>query len=74
MWIRFDSLEGGTFRLSVRDDGVGLPQDVGRLRPETLGLRLVESLVLQLHGSMELDRKAGTEFVVTFDAISTSGV
>jgi two-component sensor histidine kinase len=56
--------EGGRGVLSVRDDGLGLPADVVARRHAGLGL--VERLVGQLRGRLELRRGAGTEAVVTF--------
>jgi len=55
-------------RLTVRDNGVGMPKDFALQRCESLGLKLVGVLVRQLRGSMHLDTSAGTEFTITFEA------
>ena len=40
--------------LEVADDGVGMPENVGRANdPTTLGMQLVDGLVKQLDGSLE---------------------
>jgi two-component sensor histidine kinase len=58
--------EGDTVKLSVRDNGVGLPDDLDLGYTETLGLQLVNSLVRQLDGTMTVDGKDGTECVIAF--------
>jgi two-component sensor histidine kinase len=52
--------------LSIRDNGVGFPKDLDFQNTETLGLQLVCALVEQLGGTIELDRRDGTEFTITF--------
>ncbi|MCE5215086.1 MAG: PAS domain S-box protein [Methanobacterium sp.] len=57
----------GEFELVISDNGVGLPGNIDFKNPEsTLGLRLVNSLINQLDGSIELDRSQGTEFKINF--------
>nr|WP_321352772.1 PAS domain S-box protein [uncultured Methanoregula sp.] len=56
--------EGKTLHLMVRDDGIGMPEDFDWRNAESLGLRLVVSLVEQLDGTIELDRSAGTAFTI----------
>jgi len=56
--------EDTTLTLSVKDDGIGLPAAFDWRNAESLGLRLVISLVEQLDGTIELDRHAGTAFVI----------
>jgi two-component sensor histidine kinase len=48
--------KNGNYILSVSDNGVGMPEV---LRPGSLGLTLVESLVRQLQGSHECERSGG---------------
>ncbi len=55
------------YELIIKDDGIGFPEDVDfRNNESSLGLRLVNSLVTQLDGNIELDRSEGTEFTITF--------
>ena len=56
----------GRFALTVSDNGVGLPADLDFRHTETLGLQLVNLLVEQLGGTIELHREGGTTFEVTF--------
>jgi len=53
-----------TLTLVVKDDGIGMPPDLDWKNPESLGLRLVTSLVEQLDGTIELDRSSGTAFTI----------
>ena len=51
--------------ISVRDEGVGLPQNFDLAKPKGLGMRIVTSFVKQLDGTIEIrHHKRGTEFVV----------
>jgi two-component sensor histidine kinase len=52
--------------LSVSDDGVGLPASLDMAAPSSLGLRIVNSLVGQLHGALSVTRAPGTTFTITF--------
>ncbi len=62
----------GRANLTVADDGVGLPEEVGFWNTQTLGLRLVGTLVKQLEGNIEVDRSEGTSIRVTFQPGSAS--
>jgi PAS domain S-box-containing protein len=54
-------------RLSVKDDGIGLPPELDFYRTETLGLKLIRNLVRdQLRGSIRVVRGKGTEIVAEF--------
>ena len=51
----------------VRDNGLGLPDDVDIREPRTVGLHLVNGLVKnQLDGQIEVRRDAGTEVRIKF--------
>ena len=51
----------------VRDNGLGLPDDVDIHQPKTVGLYLVNGLVKnQLDGQIEVRRDNGTEFRIIF--------
>jgi len=55
--------------LKVSDDGKGIPEEIDIDQCRSMGLRLVRSLAEhQLDGKLVLDRKHGTEFVITFKA------
>jgi PAS domain S-box-containing protein len=52
--------------LIVADNGVGFPAGLDFRDTESLGMRLVNTLVDQLDGTLELSRNAGTEFKIMF--------
>jgi two-component sensor histidine kinase len=54
------------FALEVTDNGVGFPDDKDFLNSESLGMQLVALLVEQIQGRIELDRRKGTTFRITF--------
>jgi len=56
------------YELAVCDDGKGMPPGLTGSRSNSLGLKLVESLVYQLTGKMEVDSSsgAGTSIAVRF--------
>lgn len=56
----------GAVCLKVSDNGVGLPADLAWRQSETLGLRLVQMLVAQMHGTVQNDPGPGTKFQVNF--------
>lgn len=53
-------------QLTVRDNGVGLPDWLDFEHSKPLGLRLVNAWVEQLGGTMELRRDEGVEFTIAF--------
>jgi len=56
--------------LMVSDDGIGFPQNVDFQNTPSLGLRLVNTLVNQIGGMMEVRSEGGTEFKIVFTALS----
>jgi PAS domain S-box-containing protein len=52
--------------LMVGDNGVGFRQDLDFRDTGSLGLQLVDTLVDQLEGTIELNRSGGTAFKITF--------
>ncbi|MCJ7642900.1 MAG: PAS domain S-box protein [Candidatus Aminicenantes bacterium] len=57
---------GGAVELRVADDGVGLPEGLDFRKAESFGLQIVNLLVDQLEAAIDLDRKKGTAFTMTF--------
>ena len=52
--------------LTVGDNGVGMPEGLDFRNADSLGLTLVNALVKQLEGKMELNKEKGTKFKITF--------
>jgi PAS domain S-box-containing protein len=58
------SMEGDTLLLKVSDTGRGIPETLDWRHADSLGLNLVQTLIRQLKGTIELSRDAGTEFTI----------
>lgn len=65
--ISFTRDEAGTYIQTVRDNGVGLPENLDFQNTDTLGLKLVNILAKQLNGSLTYSCKEGACFVLTFN-------
>ena len=52
--------------LNVSDNGVGFPDNIDYKNTESLGLQLVNSLVNQIDGTIELNNKDGSNFKIIF--------
>ncbi|MBH8561577.1 PAS domain-containing protein [Nostoc sp. CENA67] len=52
--------------LIVRDNGVGLPADFDSRKAKTLGISLIQGLIKQLRGNLEINCEQGTEFKIIF--------
>ena len=64
--LSMDVESDGRVTLSVADDGVGLQPGWTPEEAENLGLRLVFLLAEQLDGAVQIHRRNGTEFRITF--------
>jgi|GEM_PF-2539299 len=58
--------EGENYLIVVADNGVGLPEDLDVEKTASLGMQLVNNLVRQIDGELELKRTRGTEFRIKF--------
>ena len=58
--------ENGLLTLLIKDDGTGFPEDLDIETSETLGLKLVRTLVRQLGGEMDFISDKGVEFRFSF--------
>ncbi len=61
--------QGNNFELRVVDNGVGFPKDIDFKNTSSLGLELVNNLVDQLDGKIELVKNGGTEFKIIFSEL-----
>ena len=59
-------LPDGSYLLSVKDDGIGIPEGIDARKTESLGLQIVSSLIDQVDGRLEILRENGTEFRIVF--------
>jgi PAS domain S-box-containing protein len=59
----------GKYELIVSDNGIGFPENADFRNTETLGLKLVISLISQLDGTIELNRTGGSTFTIRFSEL-----
>ena len=71
--ISMRELADDRIELTVKDNGVGIPEGLDIYKSDTLGLKIVRTLAEdQLKGKMGLIRDKGTEFYVQFDKSITN--
>ncbi len=56
----------GDFLMTIKDTGVGIPEEIDFQNSTSLGLKLVKILSEQLGGKVDLIRKNGSEFRISF--------
>jgi two-component sensor histidine kinase len=66
--IRMQAGQNREITLVVGDNGIGFPSTLDFRETESLGLQLVNTLVDQLEGSIEINGQHGTEFRITWPA------
>lgn len=54
------------YELTIGDDGVGLKESITLDEGGNLGFQIINSLSMQLHGDIHIDRSAGTTFTLRF--------
>jgi PAS domain S-box-containing protein len=57
-------MHDGNVTLVYSDNGMGVPEHIDFANSQTLGLQLVNMLMLQLKGKVELDKERRTEFTL----------
>lgn len=61
-------------KLVIQDNGVGFPVNWESGKGKSLGLQLVNVLINQLEGTLELNHQVGTEFRISFLELDDSGI
>lgn len=64
--ISINKETNNNFKLVIEDNGPGLSMDFDVKKAKSLGLRLVNRLVKQLHGSLRLTNVKGARFEIVF--------
>ena len=67
--VIFISLQsyGNTLKLLIKDDGVGIPDSFDIKTAKGFGLSLVNILVQQMNGSLEIIKSGGTEYRIVIE-------
>ncbi|PAU95802.1 hypothetical protein CK503_01720 [Aliifodinibius salipaludis] len=61
--------------LNIKDNGVGLPESFGFDNANTLGMRIIQSLIEQLEASIDFaSGDEGTNFSITFENVQVKGI
>lgn len=66
--ISLEVQEEGTYRLLIRDNGAGIPEEFINGSKETLGVELINILAEQLGGSAEFKNEEGANITILFKA------
>jgi len=66
--VQLRSEIGNRVSLALSDNGVGFPRDTDWATSRSLGLRLVRALTEQLHATLDVHSREGTEVRVSFQA------
>jgi len=52
--------------LKIADNGIGMPEEINVNSAESLGLKLIKSLISQIKGDLKIENKFGTIFYIEF--------
>ena len=58
--------EDDHYKLIMKDNGIGIPEDIDFHNIDSLGLQLIMILTNQIDGNIKIDRNNGTTFKITF--------
>ncbi len=64
LWVEMSEINKDEFRLVVRDNGRGMPEGFEDSQSGKMGFRIVNALVKQLGGNMEIDGTEGTRYTI----------
>ena len=65
IWVKMKKKDDEII-LKLADNGTGLPEDFKLENAQTLGLELVNNLIKQIDGKIEVNTEHGTSFIITF--------
>lgn len=65
--IELKKLAHGKLELRIKDNGIGFPENIDYKKTHSLGLQLVNTLVGQIDGTINLNNDNGTEFIIKFE-------
>ncbi|MBC8376583.1 MAG: PAS domain S-box protein [FCB group bacterium] len=67
IWISAGPIGDNKAKIEIKDNGVGLGEDLVFEETKSMGLRIVRILTEQLGGTMEINTEKGSSFSLTFD-------
>ncbi|NQT63454.1 MAG: PAS domain S-box protein [Candidatus Marinimicrobia bacterium] len=69
IWISAGPIGDKKAKIEIKDNGVGLGEDLVFEKTKSMGLRIVRILTEQLGGTLEINTEKGSSFSLTFDLI-----
>lgn len=64
--IELKAIENQNYQLTVTDNGVGLPLEFDLEHPDSFGIELIQLLIQQLDGRIDVKENHGTIFTIVF--------
>jgi two-component sensor histidine kinase len=68
--LKPDINNSGYYKLSITDNGIGLPSDFSLEKPASTGMFIVKLLIEQLGAKLEIENKKGTSFHISFQNLN----
>jgi two-component sensor histidine kinase len=70
--ISLAKTDRGVFILQVKDNGIGLSEELlgNAVQTQTMGMELVRLLVKQIKGKLQISNDSGSNFAISFSSIS----
>lgn len=70
IFVSLRDYEDDKYLLTIRDNGVGIPNEINFKNSDSLGFRLVNNLTNQLEGKIDLERNNGSTFNIIFKELT----
>ncbi|HKJ30970.1 MAG TPA: histidine kinase dimerization/phosphoacceptor domain -containing protein [Balneolales bacterium] len=65
--IALKRLDNGTYSFTVKDNGIGLPDDYELGQSDSLGLKLIQTLTQQIGATISIDHSDGVSYTLLFE-------
>jgi PAS domain S-box-containing protein len=72
IWVRFQN-KGKQIHVTVKDDGIGMPDDIFEKEQPSMGITIIKTLIDQLDATKEFKNNDGTELSFTFEQQNING-
>ncbi|HEB02953.1 MAG TPA: PAS domain S-box protein, partial [Nitrospirae bacterium] len=66
LMVEIKKYDQDKIQMVVSDNGCGIPDNIDLETADTMGMRIVNTLVGQLNGTMEVHNSGGTAFIINF--------
>ena len=67
--VKVKPIENNQYEMLIYDNGIGFKNDVDIDNFDSLGLKIISSMVKQLNGTISINGSSGTEFKIIFDKV-----